>query len=117
MKFVISILLIALLSFTAGLYLDWWSIAPAAFIISICIRQKPGKAFLTGFLGLFLLWGGLAWFIDSRNEGVLSHRIAQLLGFGESSLLLVLVTALIGGLVAGFASLAGSYAAGRKSAA
>jgi len=115
MKFIISLLLTALLSFTAGLYLDWWSIAPAAFIISLCIRQTPGKAFLTGFLALFLLWGGLAWTIDSRNESVLSHRIAQLLGLGGSSFVMILLTALIGALVAGLASLAGSYAVGKKS--
>ena len=114
MKFIISLLLTALLSFTAGLYLDWWSIAPAAFIISLCIRQTPGKAFLTGFLALFLLWGGLAWAIDSRNESVLSHRMGQLLGLGGSPFLMILVTALIGALVAGLASLAASYAVARK---
>lgn len=114
MKFIVSLLLTALLSFTAGLYLDWWSIAPAAFIISLCIRQAPGRAFLTGFLALFLLWGGMAWIIDGRNESVLSHRIAQLLGFGSSSFSLIFVTALIGALVAGFASLAASYAGGKK---
>jgi hypothetical protein len=114
MKFIISLLLTALVSFTAGLYLDWWSIAPAAFIITLCIPQQPGKAFLSGFLALFLLWGGLAWCIDSRNGQVLSVRIAQLLGFGGSSFLLVFVTALIGALVAGFASLAASYAVSKK---
>ncbi len=109
MKFIISLLLTALLSFTAGLYIDWWSIAPAAFIVAICIHQKPGKAFLTGFLALFLLWGGLAWYIDSKNDSVLSHRMAQLLPFGGSSFLMILASALVGALVAGFASLSGSY--------
>ena len=109
MKFIVCLLLTALLSFAAGLYINWWSIAIAAFTVAACIHQKPGKAFLAGFLALFLLWGALAWTIDSRNESVLSHRMAQLLPFGGSSFLMILATALLGALVAGFASLAGSY--------
>ena len=109
MKFIVSLLLTGLLAFVAGLYIDWWSIALAAFIVAICIHQKPGKAFLTGFIALLLLWGGLAWYIDSRNDSVLSHRIAQLLPFGGSSFLMILASALVGALVAGFAALSGSY--------
>jgi len=114
MKFIVSLLLTALLSFVAGLYINWWSIAIAAFIVALCIRQKPGPAFISGFLALFLLWGGLAWCIDANNNSVLSHRMSQMLELGDSPFLLILVTALIGALVAGLASLAGSYARGRK---
>jgi hypothetical protein len=109
MKFIVSLILTALLSFVAGFYFDWWSIAIAAFIVAICIHQRPGRSFLTGFIALLLLWGGLAWYIDSRNDSVLSHRLAELLPFGGSSFLMILVSALIGALVAGFAALAASY--------
>lgn len=109
MKFISSILLTALISFVAGLYLPWWSVALAAIVVSIIIPLAPWKSFLAGFLGVFLLWGILAWWIDSKNNGILSQKIAQLLQLGGSSFLLILVTALIGALVAGFAALAGSY--------
>lgn len=109
MKFIISILLIALLSFVACLYLPWWTIAIAAFVVAIFIPQPPLRSFLTGFAALFLLWGGLAIWIDSRNEHVLSHRIAAVLPFGGSTFVMLLVTALVGALVAGFASLSASY--------
>jgi hypothetical protein len=114
MKFIVSVLLTALLSFVACLYLDWWSIAVAAFIVAVLIQQQPSKAFLTGFLALFFLWGGLSWWIDMKNEHVLSHKLASVLPFGGSAFLMILVTALIGALVAGFASLAGSYLRGNK---
>ena len=52
MKFITSILLTALLSFVICLYMDWWSIAVAAFIVAICIHQKPLFSFLTGFIAL-----------------------------------------------------------------
>jgi hypothetical protein len=109
MKFLISILLIALLSFAVGLYLPWWSLALVAFIVAALIHQKAGRAFLSGFLALFLLWGVLAIIIDQRNQHILSKKIATLLPLAGSYLLLILVTALVGGLVAGFAAMAGSY--------
>jgi hypothetical protein len=114
MKFIVSVLLIALLSFVSCLYLDWWSIAIVAFMVAVLIRQTATKAFLTGFLALFFLWGGLSWWIDMKNEHVLSHKLAAVLPFGGSAFLMILVTALIGALVAGFASLAGSYLRGTK---
>jgi hypothetical protein len=109
MKFIVSILLTALLSFVSGLFLPWWCFALAAVLVSLLLPQKPGMAFLSGFIGLFLLWGLLAWIIDSANGSILSQRIALILPLGGSSVLLILVTALVGALVAGMAALAGSF--------
>jgi hypothetical protein len=109
LKYILSILVTALVSFVSGLYLPWWGIAIAAFLVSAAIPQKPAYSFLSGFLGVFLLWEVLAWWIDSKNSGILSQKIAYIFGLGGSSLLLIIVTSLIGALVAGFAALAGSY--------
>lgn len=110
MKFLVSVLLIALLSFVAGVYVDWWwSFAVVAFIVALLIHQKAVKAFFSGFLALFLLWAGLAWWIDMKNESILSAKISSLLPLGGSTILLIIVTGIIGGLVAGFASMSGSY--------
>lgn len=109
MKMIVAIILTALLAFAGGLYLQWWSLAIAAFIIALVIPQRPFKALLSGFLGVFLLWAVLAWWIDLKNEGILSKKIASVLPLGGSSILLLLVTAFVGGLVAGFAALTGSY--------
>ena len=109
MKFIVSVILTALLSFAAGLYLPWWSIAICAFIVAVFILQHPFKAFLAGFAGIFLLWLFFAWSIDAANEQILSHKIAQIFPLGGMSFLLVLITALVGGLVAGLAALSGSY--------
>ena len=109
MKFITSLILTALLSFSASMYLPWWSIALAAFIAAVLIPQKPGKAFSAGFIALFLLWGILAYYIDVRNEQILSQKVAELIIKSKSSSLIILITALVGGLVAGFAALTGSY--------
>lgn len=108
MRFILALLLTAVLSFLAGLRLEWWSIAIIAFLIALLIPQRIGYGFLSGFIGIFLLWAILASWIDIKNQSILSHKISELFKLGGSSILLILVTALIGGLVGGFAAMAGS---------
>ena len=109
MKFFISFILTILLSFAACLFLPWWSIAIAAFLVAALIPQKPGKSFITGFAALFLLWGSLSFWMSYNNDHVLAHKMSLLVLKMDSPIMLVLVTAIIGALVAGFAALAGSY--------
>jgi hypothetical protein len=109
MKFFISFILTILLSFAACLFLPWWSIAIAAFVVAALIPQKPFKAFLTAFVALLLLWGGLSFWISNNNDHILAHKVSQLILKMDNPYLLILATALIGALVAGFAALAGSY--------
>jgi hypothetical protein len=109
MKLVVAIILTALLAVVGGLYLPWWSIAIAAFIPVLLIPMRSTRAFLAGFLGIFILWFFLAWWIDQKNDSVLSKKVAEIFHLGGSSFLMILVTALIGGLVGGLAALSGSY--------
>ncbi len=114
MKFIINTILILLLSFCACLYFPWWSIAIVAFIVSALIPQRPWISFLSGFIALFLLWGGLSFWISSNNGHILAHRVSLLIFKTESTFLLIFVTALIGALVAGFGALTGSYTRQKK---
>ena len=79
MKFIISFILTILLSFALCLFLPWWSIAIAAFIVAALIPQKPGRSFVTGFIALFLLWGGLSFWISNNNDHILAHKVSQLI--------------------------------------
>ncbi|TCZ73857.1 hypothetical protein [Flaviaesturariibacter aridisoli] len=108
MRFLVSVLLIALLSFIAGRYLPWYSLAFVAFGVGAFVPQRLLRAFLSGFLGIFLLWFLLALWLDTRNEQLLSQRVAELLHLGQSSVLLLLVTGLVGGIVGGLAALSGA---------
>ena len=110
MKFFNSVLLTTLLSFIAGIYIPyWWFFAVVTFLVAVLIHQRGSKAFFAGFLGLFILWFVLACWMDIANEGVLSVKIASILPLNGSKWLLMIITACIGGLVAGFAALSGSY--------
>ncbi len=114
MKFVLSVILTAVVSFVAGLFLPWWSIAIVAFLVALLIRQSLGKSFLSGFIGIFLLWGIVAFWIDVKNGSILSQKIGQLFPLGGSSILLILITAFVGGLVGSFAAMAGASIYPRK---
>jgi hypothetical protein len=108
MRFILALLLTATIGFLAGLRLEWWSIALVAFLVALLIPQTIARAFLSGFLGVFCLWAVLALLIDAKNGSRLSNEIAELFKLGGSSILLILVTGLIGGVVGGFAAMAGS---------
>ena len=110
MKFILATILTALLSFIAGIYVPlWWFFAVVALLVALLIHQKAGKAFFAAFLGLFILWFVLIFWMDNGNEGVLAVKIASLLPLGGSKWTLIIVTAIIGGLIAGFGALSGSY--------
>lgn len=103
-----------LLSFAACLYFPWWSIAIVAFIVAALIPQGAGKSFLTGFIALLLLWSGLSFWISNNNDHILAGKISLLILKVNSPYFLILVTGLIGGVVAGFGALTGSFVRKRK---
>lgn len=108
MKFIVSIILTALFSFALCLYLPWWMIAPAAFIVAFLLRLKPLPAFFAGFLALFLLWGGLSYWISNANEHVLAHKISMLILKSDNPYMLIFATAITGALVGGLGAITGS---------
>ena len=109
MKFFVAVILTALLAFISGLFLPWWGIAVTSLLVAVLVHQKAGKAFFAGFWGVFLLWAALAWWIDMKNNGLLSKKIASVLPLGGNALLLIVVTGFVGGLVAGMAAMSGSF--------
>lgn len=108
MKFIAALLLTALCALVAGLYLSWWSIAPAAFLVALLIRQSPFRAWVAGFLGIFACWSLLAIWINAGNNGLLAEKIARILPLNGSVLLLILISALLGAIIGGMGALTGS---------
>jgi hypothetical protein len=96
-------------------FLPWWIISPTAFIVSYLFGQKWHIAFASGFLALFILWGGMAFFIDRSNEHILASRISILFTKSSQPMLIVLLTGVIGGLVAGLSAMVGALAIRKKS--
>jgi len=110
MKFLTAILLTALLSFAIGLFtvLPWYSFVFCALLVAVAIHQKPFKAFLAGFIALFLLWCMLALITDNANEHLLSKKVAEILPLNGNYILLIILTGFVGGLLGGMSALTGS---------
>lgn len=107
MKFIAKVVLIAGTSYVAELFLPWWSIAICAFVVNLLIPTRGFNAFLSGFLGVGLLWLLFAWLIDWNTDSLLSAKVAEIM-FLNNALLLVAASGLVGGVVGGLAALTGS---------
>ncbi|MEM8966624.1 MAG: hypothetical protein AAGE93_09410 [Bacteroidota bacterium] len=102
-----KVILIAGLSYIAEQFFPWWSVVIFAFLVSFIIPTKGFNAFISGFLGVGLLWLIFAWMIDSNTNSILTEKIAQLFQVNQAGLV-VAMTGAIGGLTGGFAALSGS---------
>jgi len=108
MKLLLPFLLTILLSYLSGAFLPWWTFVPITMTIFAFMPLKPGMAFLSGFIALLMLWGGLAWMMDASNHHILSKKIAQLFLKNDQYPFLILITSVIGGLLGGLSALTGS---------
>ena len=103
------LLFIVALSLPAFWGLPWWALALIGIVAGWWFRSSARAGFLGGFLAGFLLWGGLSFFYNWSNDGILSARIGALFqGIGSGTL--ILITGLIGGLLAGLSVLSGHFA-------
>jgi hypothetical protein len=109
-NFILSLIVVAFVSALLQIFLPWYIIVLAGFIAGYTVKQKSGAAFASGFLGVFLLWAGYAYYLSSRNGDLLAHKVALILPLHGNVAALILITGLLGGLVSGFASLTGSLA-------
>jgi len=90
-----------------SLFLPWWTLIIPAILLGATLFDRSVAAFLIGFASLFAAWLVQVLYINIANESILSGRIADMLGVGQSWLV-ILITAFIGGLIGGIGTLLGS---------
>lgn len=108
MRLILLIIAIAVISFVLQLFLPWWIIALVAWVLTFLGATQGWKAFLAGFTGIAIGWLVMCLFLHIRNNGLLTAKVATLFKLPNGTLL-ILVTVLLGGLVGGFAGLAGYF--------
>jgi penicillin G amidase len=101
-------ILVLVLGFVLQLFLPWWISGLVSFVLAFLWAQGPGQAFAAGFGGIGLGWLLYSLFFHLRNEGILAPKMGTLLQLPHP-LLLLLLGAIVGGLAAGTAALAGLY--------
>ncbi|HMJ67935.1 MAG TPA: hypothetical protein VK508_03535 [Cyclobacteriaceae bacterium] len=113
MKFLAHLIAVLLLSWVLQSFLPWWTMAVGAFATGLFFRQSGFQSFLAGLLGVGLLWFLMAWYSDASTSSILSEKVAGI--FPTKTVgLLRLVTAFIGGLVGGLASMTGGIISYRR---
>ncbi|HVW13230.1 MAG TPA: hypothetical protein VHB54_05400 [Mucilaginibacter sp.] len=99
-------ILILILTVISGYFLPWWFAAVIAFVIAFILGKKPGRTFWLGFAALFVAWAIMALLKSVPNSNTLATRVAHLFQLPNWVVLLI-VTAFIGGLVGGMSALSG----------
>jgi hypothetical protein len=106
--FWLHVLVLTTLTLPLEIYFRWWSIIPIGLIYGFGFSKNISSPFLMGFISLFVQWTLYAAYLDFRNNGILSERIIKLFPLPHYSLVLILVTGLIGGFLMGFTVLSGN---------
>lgn len=104
----IELILIAIISLIAQLMLPWWSLVVVSFVICCWRNQSAGRAFMQGFGGIAIVWFLYALLIHFRTEGVLTGRMGLMFLKSAAPIGMLLLTPLLGGIVGGFAGMAGA---------
>jgi len=106
MRFLFCTILIAIFTLAITWWMPWWSLAIVAVLT--CFALRPRLPFLAGFIGVFLLWLIVGLIADAPNNHILATRMAGVLPLGGQWWLFLVVSALVGGLVGGFAGWTGA---------
>lgn len=106
-KVLLKIGFTAVLAYLFQFVFPWWSIVIASFLISLIISSNGFSSFISGFLGIAILWFVLATIVDMKTNSILTERIAGIFSL-PNNFILILVTAVIGGFAGGFGALTGS---------
>lgn len=72
-------------------------------MVAFAVGNKSGVSFAAGFVGVGILWFGMAFYIDQATHSILTEKVNKLLPLNS-----FVLTTLIGGLVGGFAALTGA---------
>jgi len=86
---------------------DFWIIVVVAAIVGALLQKSGATSFLIGFVGGAMLWGIVAYRLDSGNMGILSSRVGELLG-GIGGTGVLLATLLLGGILGGMGAMTGA---------
>ena len=102
-NFITTLILSIGLSFIS----PWWGIMVAAILTGYLIPLKKFAIFSIPFLAVFLYWFVYSYWLSNGNDFILAKKIAILLPLNGNPYLLILVTALVGGIAAGIGGIFG----------
>jgi hypothetical protein len=107
LNFLLTLIVVAILARLSVYVLPfWWGIVPGAVLGGLMAARSGLAALAGGFFGLALLWVSYALAVHVGNHGILGNQLAGITGL-PSSLVVLLITATLGGVVGAAGSLTG----------
>jgi hypothetical protein len=106
MKFLLFILLSALVVVFLNIVAPYWVVMIAVTVLAALIRPTVWGGFLGGGLGMGLVWLGQTVYISAVTSSTLPDKMGALMGLG-SGLSLMLLTAVLGFILGGCSGLLG----------
>ena len=94
------------------LFLPWWTLVIPCFIAGVIGPDRGYKAFVSGLLGVGLLWFLLAFVADWYSGWLLAEKVTVVMQM-PGKWALYATTIIIGGLTGAFACLSGYLVLGR----
>ena len=107
MRAIIFFSAFVVLAVVIGHTLPWGMLTVLAALFGMRYGKSIGHSFLLFFLAGMVAWVCYALYIDLQNESILSQRIGEMLG-GVHHYVIILITGVIGGLVAGTGAMSGA---------
>jgi|TARA_R110001632_G_scaffold106246_1_gene215803 hypothetical protein len=108
MKFIVHVLIIALLAYLLGSFVPYYVLMILIGGVSAWFRGSAFLAFIAGALGVAIVWILAPLIIWSVSGSDLPDKFSQIMGFSNGTIL-VGITGLLGFLIGGSSSLTGNF--------
>ncbi|AFL84919.1 hypothetical protein Belba_2359 [Belliella baltica DSM 15883] len=106
-RFIALLVFSALFMLFLGPFFSYPILMIGVFILAYLVGGNGAISFFAGGLSFGLVWLFQAFYIAVQTNSSLPDKMAELMGIGESNLLLV-ATGILGFLLGGFSALTGS---------
>lgn len=119
MQFLLKVLFISIAVALSQWLFSWWAMPIAAGLVAFLFSPKEkrrfsdhkgagsGSSFGAGMLSGVLVWGLYAFVLNLQNQSILAPKVAEIITQQPNAYLMMAITAIIGGIVAGMGSLTG----------
>lgn len=107
-NFFLKLLFISLTLVGVQLIFPWWTALICAFLWNFLLKTKGWPAFFVSFIPAFFAWLIPSLMIHQETGNILTSKMATILPFAGNSLMLMLTSAFLIGLVTGLAGSTGN---------
>ncbi|MEO9967085.1 MAG: hypothetical protein ABJF11_14900 [Reichenbachiella sp.] len=107
MIFLFRLLLIAVFTYLLALISPWWSTIFCAALVAFFLPGNNFNAFLSGFMGVGLVWMVMAWKVDIETASIMSAKMVELFPVDDSNMLII-VAAIVGGFAGALGAFSGN---------